>query len=121
MRSVVLLSVLFSLPFPALAQTQLMRMHASWYGKAFHTKTMASGDPFDMDDPNIAAHKSLPFGTRLKVTNPENGRTLVVTVKDRGPYVRGRDLDLSQAGADELGFRSRGTATLVVERVMDAH
>jgi rare lipoprotein A len=76
---------------------------ASWYGQRFEGKQTASGAPFD---PNAmtAAHRSLPMGTKVKVTNLENGKQAVVTVQDRGPYKRGRIIDLSKRAADELGI-----------------
>jgi rare lipoprotein A len=63
----------------------------------------------------MAAHKSLPFGTLLKVTNPDNGKSVVVEILDRGPYVADRMLDLSKATADELGFENAGTAKVKAE------
>jgi rare lipoprotein A len=90
---------------------------ASWYGKQFHGRTMANGERFNMYDPSIVAHKSLPFGTKLRVTNPKNGRSCIVYVKDRGPFIRGRTLDFSKAAADCLGFTSRGTAVVSMEIV----
>ena len=87
---------------------------ASWYGAYFEGRPMANGKPFKAADPTTAAHKSLPFGTKLLVKNPATGRSLVVTVKDRGPYVKGRDLDLSRAAARKLGYARRGLANLVI-------
>ncbi|MEZ5870945.1 MAG: septal ring lytic transglycosylase RlpA family protein [Nitratireductor sp.] len=77
---------------------------ASWY--ALTSKT-ASGEPMRADR-LTAAHKKLPFGTRLKVVNKRNGKTVVVRVNDRGPFVKGRILDLSKAAASELGFIGSG-------------
>ncbi len=76
---------------------------ASWYGRKFKGKETASGEPFNPND-MVAAHRSLPLGTKVKVTNLENGKETVVTVKDRGPYKRGRIIDLSKAAADRLGI-----------------
>ncbi len=87
----------------------------SWYGAQFQGKRMANGEKFDMHDPEIVAHKTLPLGTVLLVRNPVNGIGVVVTVQDRGPYVRGRGLDVSAKAAEMLGFKERGTATLVVK------
>jgi rare lipoprotein A len=78
---------------------------------------MADGKNFDMDDPTIVAHKKLPFGTRLWLTNQETGRSIEVVVRDRGPYVPGRSLDLSLAAAKKLGFAREGHAQLVVQYV----
>ena len=90
-------------------------MRASWYGKQFHGRLMANGKRFDMFDPKTVAHKSLPFGTKLKLTNPKNGRVIWVVVRDRGPYVKGRHIDLSYAAAKALGILQSGVATLRVE------
>ena len=86
---------------------------ASWYGIPFHGRTMANGERYNMHDPHIVAHKSLPFGTMLYFVNPENGKTLVATVSDRGPFIEGRTFDLSLAGAKNLGFRDKGITSLV--------
>src|SRR5262245_15148323 len=68
---------------------------ASWYGAGFHGRRTASGEVFDQGR-MTAAHKTLPFGTKLRVTNLRNGRSVLVTVTDRGPYVRNRQLDVSR-------------------------
>jgi rare lipoprotein A len=83
----------------------------TWYGTRFHGRTMANGDRFDMNDPNIVAHRTLPFGTRIRFTNPDTGATLVAVVQDRGPYSRA-DFDLSRAGAEALGVKEEGVARL---------
>lgn len=80
---------------------------ASWYGKAFQNLRTASGERFDMNE-LTAAHPSLPFGTRIKVRNPDNGRTVVVRVNDRGPFTGNRSIDLSRAAASALGLLQRG-------------
>jgi len=74
---------------------------ASWYGPGFHGRKTASGETFDTHE-LTAAHKTLPFGTLLKVTNLENGKSTIVRVNDRGPYARGRIIDLSMAAKQEL-------------------
>lgn len=84
----------------------------SWYGPGFHGNTMANGDRYNMNDPETVAHKKLPFGTRLRLTNPQNGNTLEVEVRDRGPYVGKRCLDLSKAGAKLLGILALGIAEI---------
>ena len=89
-------------------------MVASWYGEPFHGRVTASGTVFDKNA-FTAAHKTLPFGTVLRLTNPANGRSVLVTVTDRGPFVLGRALDVSEAAARELGMIAAGTATLRVE------
>lgn len=87
------------------------QMVASWYGPGFEGATTASGEPFDATD-YTAAHKTLPFGTKLTVTL--EGRSVVVRVNDRGPFVTGRDLDLSQAAAEQIGLIELGEATVSV-------
>lgn len=73
---------------------------------------MASGKLFDMFNPRTVAHKTLPFGTRVRMVNPANGRSVVVFVADRGPYVKGRDFDLSFAAAKRLGITRAGVAVV---------
>ena len=82
---------------------------ASYYGKGFHGRRAANGEVFDMHAMTVA-HKSLPFGTKLQVTNMSNGRSVVVRVQDRGPYIRGRVLDLSYGAAQAIGMIQSGTA-----------
>jgi peptidoglycan lytic transglycosylase len=77
---------------------------ASWYGKQFHGKTTASGEDFDMFE-FTAAHRKLPLGTFVKVTNLKNGKWIIVRVNDRGPYVGNRIMDLSYSAARMLNFR----------------
>lgn len=91
-------------------------MKASWYGPGFHGRKTANGEKFDQMS-YTAAHKSLRFGTLLKITNPKNGKSIVVRINDRGPYIEGRDLDLSKAAAHELGLISKGVARLKVEEL----
>lgn len=78
---------------------------ASWYGKQFHGKTTASGEDFDMFE-LTAAHKQLPLGSYVKVTNLRNGKWVVVRVNDRGPYAGNRIMDLSYSAARMLNFRA---------------
>ena len=85
----------------------------SWYGPGFHGKRTASGEKYNMDA-MTCAHKSMPFGNRLRIVNPENGRSVTVTVNDRGPFVRGRDIDLSRAAASQLDIVNKGTARVKV-------
>ena len=87
---------------------------ASWYGKGFHGGKTANGERYDMNS-MTAAHKSLPFGTIVKVTNVNNGRECVVRINNRGPYIRGRVLDLSRAAANELGMVNRGVARVSMQ------
>jgi rare lipoprotein A len=87
---------------------------ASWYGEKFHGRPTASGETFDMYA-YTAAHRNLPFGTRVRVTNEENGRSVVVRVNDRGPWVEGRIIDLSYAAAKELGMIEAGVVRIRLE------
>jgi len=89
---------------------------ASWYGPAFHGRRTASGQVFDQER-LTAAHKTLPFGTKLKVTNLRNGRSVFVTVNDRGPYAGNRQLDVSLGAARRLGLVRRGTAPVLIEQL----
>ncbi|WP_425154051.1 septal ring lytic transglycosylase RlpA family protein [Candidatus Palauibacter sp.] len=82
---------------------------ASWYGEPFHGRPAAAGGIYDMDA-MTAAHRVIPFGTRIRVDNRDNGRTVELVVNDRGPFVRGRILDVSRAGARALGMIGPGTA-----------
>jgi rare lipoprotein A len=86
---------------------------ASWYGQWHHGRSTASGERYDMHR-MTAAHRTLPFGTRLRVTSVENGRSIVVRVNDRGPHVAGRMLDLSYAAAKALGMVGNGVARVEV-------
>lgn len=87
---------------------------ASWYGPRFHGRLTASGETFDMAS-LTAAHPQLPFGSRVRVTNLANGRSVVVTINDRGPYVKPRIIDLSHAAARRLGFVDDGLAKVRLE------
>jgi rare lipoprotein A len=87
---------------------------ASWYGKPHHGKRTASGERFDMRA-RTAAHRTIAFGTVLRVTNLDNGRRVKVRVNDRGPYVRGRIVDLSAAAATALGMQEDGVAPVRLE------
>lgn len=87
---------------------------ASWYGKEFHGKKTANGEVYDMHA-FTAAHTTLPLPTYVRVTNLENGRHIKVRVNDRGPFLRGRLIDMSYAGAKALGFAEQGTARVLVE------
>jgi rare lipoprotein A len=84
---------------------------ASWYGPEFHGKPTASGERFDMHA-LTCAHREVPFGTVVKVTNVANGKSVRCVVNDRGPFVSGRDIDLSYAAAREIGLTSTGPVTV---------
>ena len=87
---------------------------ASFYGPGFHGKKTATGEKFDQNK-NTAAHPTLPMGTNATVTNLENGASVDVKINDRGPYVKGRDIDLSKAAAKELGMTKDGVAPVKIE------
>ncbi len=89
---------------------------ASWYGGKFHGRRTASGQRYDMNA-MTAAHRTLPFGTRVRVTNLRNDRAVVVTINDRGPFVRGRIIDVSRRAAERLGFRGHGTTRVRVQAI----
>lgn len=84
---------------------------ASYYGRRFAGRPTASGEIFDPTQ-MTAAHRTLPFGSMVRVTNPENGRSVVVRINDRGPFHGGRTIDVSRAAADELGLVRRGHGTV---------
>ena len=86
---------------------------ASWYGPGFHGRTSASGERFNQYD-MTAAHRTLPFGTIVEVTNLNNGATTVVRINDRGPYSHGRVIDLSAAAAQAIGMMGSGVAPVSV-------
>ncbi len=89
---------------------------ASWYGKRYHGRTTASGARFDMNA-MTAAHRSLPFGTRVRVTNMANRRSVVLTINDRGPYAGGRIIDVSRRAAGILGMVRKGVVRVRVHTV----
>ena len=103
---------------PALPQAQaresVLSGVASWYGPGFHGRQTANGERYNMND-MTAAHKSLKFGTRVRVTNQTNGLSVVVRINDRGPYVGSRIIDLSKSAAQALDMIGPGTASVTVE------
>jgi len=84
---------------------------ASWYGPGFHSKRTANGERFNTND-LTAAHRTLPFGAKVRVTNERTGRSVVVRINDRGPYAHGRVIDLSKAAAEAVGISGVGQVTL---------
>lgn len=86
---------------------------ASWYGKDYHGRPMADGDPYNMFA-NTIAHKELPFGTKVELNNPRTGQTITAVVTDRGPYVEGREVDLSYGLACRLSMVETGVDTLLM-------
>lgn len=112
-------------PYTVLGQTYTLlpesrgykeRGIASWYGQKFHGRRTSNGEVYDMFT-MTAAHKTLPIPSYVKVTNIDNGLSIVVRVNDRGPFHEGRIIDLSYAGAVKLGFLNRGTARVEVEDI----
>ena len=87
---------------------------ASYYGKKFHKKRTANGEIFNMYKVS-AAHKSYPLGTKVRVTNLENGKSLKLVINDRGPFVSGRIIDLSYKAARKLGFVNQGTVKIRID------
>lgn len=115
--------ILVIIPGPLIAPTHLSAAEigvqcgkASWYGRL--SGVTASGEP---SDPSgfTAAHRHLPFGTKVQVTNIHNGRSVVVRINDRGPFVRGRVIDLSKAAAAKIGLVKRGVGVVRVTAVGD--
>lgn len=94
----------------------IQRGAASWYGPGFQGRRTASGEAFN-SGAMTAAHRSLPFGTRLRVVNEENGRSVVVRVNDRGPFTRQRVIDLARGPAQALGLTSTGTGYVSLHRL----
>ena len=89
---------------------------ASWYGPAHHNKLTASGQRFNMHK-NTLAHRTLPLGTKVRLFNPSNGKSAEGVVNDRGPYINGRDVDVSHAMAKQLGFVKKGVMKLDMETI----
>ena len=87
---------------------------ASYYAHKYHGRTTANGEIYD-ETKMTAAHKTLPFGTRVRVTNLANGKKVVVRINDRGPFIKGRIIDLSYKAAGELDYISRGVVKVRVE------
>lgn len=89
---------------------------ASYYAARFHGRRTASGETFDNGE-LTAAHRTLPFGTMVRVTNPRNGATVIVRINDRGPFTKGRTIDLSRAAAEEIGLVRAGHGMVELELV----
>ena len=87
---------------------------ASWYGGQFHGRKTANGERFNMNE-LTAAHRSLPFGTKVRVTNQKNGKSVVVRINDRGPFAGGRIIDLSRGAASAVGMLGAGVAPVKLE------
>ncbi|AOF86829.1 rare lipoA family protein [Hydrogenophaga sp. RAC07] len=96
-------------------EQEIERGRASWYGEPFHGRRTASGEAFNMHE-LTAAHKTLPFGTRVRVRNLITGQDVVVRINDRGPFTKGRVIDLSRKAAEQIGLIRYGVAPVVVLR-----
>lgn len=92
-------------------------MRASWYGPRFHGRFTANGEIYDQNA-MTAAHKSMKFGTILRITNPRNNKSVIVRINDRGPYIPGRQIDLSKAAAEELDVIKNGVKRLKIEEII---
>jgi rare lipoprotein A len=109
--AVVLGCTLGAIPAAAEETQPVQTGAASWYGPGFHGKRTANGETFNTNA-LTAAHKTLPFGTELRVTNERTGKSAVVRINDRGPYAHGRVIDLSKAAAEAVGISGVGKVTL---------
>lgn len=101
---------------PVITYKPIGVMKASWYGPNFHGKQTANGEIYNQYE-LTAAHKTFKFGTLLRLTNPENNKSIIVRINDRGPYIEGRELDLSYGSAKALGIIKPGVKKLKVELV----
>ena len=116
----VLIAILIGAFMSSCAKKTVMRPkhsaegYASWYGPGFHGRTTANGERYNQHA-MTAAHKKLPFGTKVRVTNLDNNKTTIVRINDRGPFIRGRIIDLSKKAAKEIAMLGSGTARVRVE------
>ncbi len=109
-------------PFPLSISEKVQNIYyayVSWYGKPFHGRLTANGEKYNMYNDSIAAHKTLPFGTRVRITNPRNNKSIVVRINDRGPYIHGREFDLSYGAARKIGLTKKGVDKLKIEIIED--
>ncbi len=114
MKRIILIFVSFCLPLMLLSQKQLEYGKASFYANKFEGRTTASGEKY-WHSKLTAAHRTLPFNTRVKVTNLANNQTVVVRINDRGPFVKDRLIDLSKSAARKLDFIKEGVANVKIE------
>jgi len=101
---------------PAVSGEHIGSGKASYYGSQHHNKRTASGERFDQGS-LTAAHRTLPFGTRVKVINTRNGKSVIVRINDRGPFVRGRIIDLSKSAFERIGSTRSGVIPVRLEKV----
>ncbi|HEX5484340.1 MAG TPA: septal ring lytic transglycosylase RlpA family protein [Terriglobia bacterium] len=129
MKSLILIALMAVMPLPALYGRQRKAPHhsthtiakvqygvASWYGARCQGRLTASGKPFN-EHALTAAHRTLPLGTKVKVTNLRNGRSVVLKIIDRGPAIKGRVIDVSRAASRRLGFTHRGLTPVKIRVV----
>ena len=114
-RKIALIATILTIGFTPLQAQVLQKGKASFYSKKFTGRRTASGERMH-NDSLTCAHRTYPFGTLLIVTNPANGNKVIVKVTDRGPYVKGRIIDLSVRAAKELGIYAQGIAPVIVEK-----
>ncbi|HHH14247.1 MAG TPA: septal ring lytic transglycosylase RlpA family protein [candidate division WWE3 bacterium] len=115
LNNYLILSLLIALSTSACAKHNgIQTGKGSWYGKKFHGRLTANGEKYNMYA-LTAAHKTLPFNTMVEVTNLSNNRKVVVRINDRGPYAKGRIIDLSYLAAKKLGYVNKGVAKLKVK------
>lgn len=114
MKSINTTFILLALASATPACAQQSGGKASYYANSLHGRKMSNGQPYDRNR-LTCAHRTLPFGTKLRVTNPSNGKQVIVEVTDRGPYAHGRIIDLSYAAARELGMIAAGVASIRME------
>jgi len=94
---------------------RINEVEVSWYGSMFHGRKMSNGKTFNMYDPMTVAHKLLLFDTEVRLTRVDNQKSIIVTIRDRGPYIRGRHFDLSYGAAKKLGIIDLGVVMCRVE------
>lgn len=112
MKSLFCTLILF-LVFVVTSCAQQQEGKASYYADKFHGKSTASGEKYDIEK-LTAAHRSLPFGTHVEVTNKKNQKSVIVTINDRGPFVKGRIIDLSRAAANKIDLIRDGVASVSI-------
>ena len=112
--SAALFCVLVLSPLPLAYAGNTTTGVASWYGPGFHGKATANGERYNQNG-LTAAHKTLAFGTKVRVTNPNNGKSVVVRINDRGPYVGNRVIDLSKGAAQAIGMVNAGVSRVSLE------
>lgn len=111
---ILFMSLNFSLANMNAPENNSEEVRVSWYGSKFHGRLTASGEVYNMND-FTAAHKKLPFGTKVRITNIRNNKSVIVTINDRGPFVGNRKFDLSKAAFHEIATAGRGVITATYE------